>query len=153
MGCATARAPASAELSRATIVRSNHTGPITNVPAIVVQFATALPVGTQYTNCGAHRAPMPQGRMKPRPVCIMWSRCSFQPPFARFPRGHEVFNVPQPICDASRHRRSDPKGAMDPDEVVCEVPKRDRRPRASSRSRYIARECSAFPLRDWSHKS
>jgi hypothetical protein len=32
------------------------------------------------------------------------SRLSFRPPLAGFPRRHEIFNVPQAICAASRHR-------------------------------------------------
>jgi len=49
-------------------------------------------------------------------------RClSFRPPRAGFPFGYEVFNVPEPICGACRHRGINAQCAVNPDEL----PKRE----------------------------
>jgi hypothetical protein len=48
-------------------------------------------------------------------------RLSFRPPLAHFPCGHEVFNVPEPVCHASSHCRRHAERAVNLDEVVREV--------------------------------
>ena len=49
----------------------------------------------------------------------------FLPPFVLLPKGHKLIHVPQPICDASGHRRAHAQCTMNLDEVVSEIIERD----------------------------